>query len=932
MGPRFSRFVLALAALVAAAAPAAASERYDPRLRFRTISTPHFDIHFHQGEESDARRLASIAEQVRREMEPALGLPNGRVQVILVDQHDSPNGWATPFPYNVIEVTAAAPRGGSLIGNTRDWLRLVFVHEYTHVLHLDRSRGLFAAGRRIFGRHPFALPNIFTPPWQIEGIATHYESAVTGEGRVPSGDFRLILDRAAGRERFASLDRASSDRVDWPSGQTPYLYGAYFHAFLAETYGDASLARLADATAKRPPYLGSRAYRQVFGKSLGALWTDFESATRASLKTHPSSATRLTRHGFVVSSPAYASGGRLFYAAAGPHGFPSLRELRGDGTSHEVTTRVGGGRIGVSGDVVVFDQLEFVRSVGLQSDLYEADTTSGAVRRSTRALRASDPDVTADGATLAFVIQAADRRVLATMPRAPGASPRHLVSAPGTHFASPRWSPDGRMLAAERRLQGGASEIVLVDPATAEVRVISGGDARSIDPSWTPDGRAVLFASAREGDVFAIHLFDLATGERRRLLDGPPARSPVLSPDGTTLVFVGDTAEGYDLFSLPWGQAAWAPVAAAPASAASPPPAPEPDGPAGAVSGYRPWPLLLPRFWTPIVEPDGDELTVGAATAGADALGRHAYAAGAAWAGRARPDWYAVYSYDRWRPTLVVSASDDTDPWRAGTVRTREIDAGLSLRFRTTRRTQALFAAAHAADDRFECGTCEPDARVTVRRHAARGGWTFNSSRLYGYSISREHGASLAAAVEWAPRAFGSTGDSRAVVADARAFLPAPLRHGVIALRAAAAASWGDDEAARVFGAGGPGRDAGGISFDRDAIGTIRGFDVDDAAGRRAVVVNADFRIPLAWVERGAGTWPVFARSFHGALFADGGAAWTDRLTRDGVRVSAGAELSADLVVGYVLPLTVTAGAAWRYDAALSAGSGALFARVGRAF
>lgn len=931
MGPRIPRLVLALAVLVAAVLPAAASERYDPRLRFRTISTPHFDIHFHQGEEGQARRLASIAEQVRREMAPTLGLPNGRVQVILVDQHDSPNGWATPFPYNVIELTAAAPRGGSLIGNTTDWLRLVFVHEYTHVLHLDRSRGLFAAGRRVFGRHPLALPNIFTPPWQIEGIATHYESAITGEGRVPSGDFRLILERAAGGRRFASLDRASSDRVDWPSGHTPYLYGAYFHAFLAETYGDASLARLADATAARPPYLGSRAYRQVFGKSLGALWTDFESATRASAKTQPSAAARLTRHGFVVSSPAYSSGGRLFYAAADPHGFPSLRELRGDGTSREVTTRVGGGRIGVSGEVVVFDQLEYVRSVGLQSDLYEVATTSGAVRRLSRELRAADPDVTADGTTLAFVIQAADRRMLVTMPRTPGASPRHLVSAPGTHFASPRWSPDGRMLAAERRLQGGASEIVLVDPATSEVRAIPGGDARSIDPSWTPDGRAVLFASARDGEAFAVHRFDLATGERLRLDAGRPARSPVLSPDGTTLVFVGDTAEGYDLFSLPWERAAWAPAAGAPSPDASQPAAGF-DGFVGTTAGYRPWPLLLPRFWTPIVEPDGDELAIGAATAGADALGRHAYAAGAAWSGRARPDWYAVYSYDRWRPTLVVSASDDTDPWRAGTVRTREVDAGLSLRFRTTRRTQMLFAAAHAADDRFECGGCGPDADVTVRRHAARGGWTFDSSRLYGYSISREHGASLAAAVEWAPRAFGSSGDSRAVVADARAFLPAPLRHGVVALRAAAAASWGDDEAARVFGAGGAGREAVGISFDRDAIGTVRGFDVDEVAGRRAVVVNADYRIPLAWVERGAGTWPVFARSLHGALFADGGAAWTERLTRDGVRVSAGAELSADLVVGYVLPLTVTAGAAWRYDPARSAGSGALFARVGRAF
>ena len=36
MGPRIPRLVLALAVLVAAVLPAAASERYDPRLRFRS--------------------------------------------------------------------------------------------------------------------------------------------------------------------------------------------------------------------------------------------------------------------------------------------------------------------------------------------------------------------------------------------------------------------------------------------------------------------------------------------------------------------------------------------------------------------------------------------------------------------------------------------------------------------------------------------------------------------------------------------------------------------------------------------------------------------------------------------------------------------------------------------------------------------------------
>src|SRR5262249_57545542 len=58
--------VLGVAALgIVAASTATASNRYDPRLRFRTIRTAHFDIHAHQGEEALAIRLAVIAEPVR---------------------------------------------------------------------------------------------------------------------------------------------------------------------------------------------------------------------------------------------------------------------------------------------------------------------------------------------------------------------------------------------------------------------------------------------------------------------------------------------------------------------------------------------------------------------------------------------------------------------------------------------------------------------------------------------------------------------------------------------------------------------------------------------------------------------------------------------------------------------------------------------------
>ena len=137
---------------------AGAATRYDPRLRFSTISTPRFDIHFHQREEALARRLAALVEAAAAEVDRSVGAAVGRVQVILVDQNDVSNGWATPLPYNTIEISAAPPPAESIIGNTSDWLRLVFVHEYTHIAHLSRAGGWINGLRRGFGRMPLAVP------------------------------------------------------------------------------------------------------------------------------------------------------------------------------------------------------------------------------------------------------------------------------------------------------------------------------------------------------------------------------------------------------------------------------------------------------------------------------------------------------------------------------------------------------------------------------------------------------------------------------------------------------------------------------------------------------------------------------------------------------------------------------------------------------
>jgi hypothetical protein len=113
----------------------------------------------------------------------------------------------------------------------------------------------------------------------------------------------------------------------------------------------------------------------------------------------------------------------------------------------------------------------------------------------------------------------------------------------------------------------------------------------------------------------------------------------------------------------------------------------------------------------------------------------------------------------------------------------------------------------------------------------------------------------------------------------------------------------------------------------------MRGFAPNQFAGTHVALVNADYRFPLARPQRGIGTWPLFLRTIHAAVFADAGHAWTRTFRAHDLKTAAGGEMSIDIVAGHYLPLTATIGAAWGRDGSHTASGGAIaYFRIGRAF
>src|SRR5512145_2632435 len=103
---RFAALLLA-ALLLASAWPVAAAV-YPPHLRFRSLVGPRITVHYHDGLEPMARRTASLATALLEVHEARYGVHLPRIQLVLADVTDEPNGFSSPQPYPLIQIRAAA--------------------------------------------------------------------------------------------------------------------------------------------------------------------------------------------------------------------------------------------------------------------------------------------------------------------------------------------------------------------------------------------------------------------------------------------------------------------------------------------------------------------------------------------------------------------------------------------------------------------------------------------------------------------------------------------------------------------------------------------------------------------------------------------------------------------------------------------------------
>lgn len=917
--------------------PAWAGISHDPALTWRTLHSPHFRLHYHDGLEPQARQAIVIAEKVHDKLNMWFKWqPREPVDMVITDEIDYANGFTTPFPANHIELWVTPFDDG--LFDFSAWLESLITHEYVHLLHLDAVDGPPETLRDIFGRHPFSFPAIFQPNWVVEGIATYVETDVArGVGRGQASYFDMLM-RAEVTRGIRSIRQANQPTVQWPGGTVSYLYGVEFMKFVAEKYGDDKLREwITRYRAYLIPWRVSNNMNRVFGKPVKTIWDEFSAWLGERYRVQNEriatagviEGDRLSEAGYNTSWTRTLPDGTVYFVRDDGHSHARLMRIKPGTRKVETLIEVGSdARIDAHPDAgVVIAQAEFHRNANVRFDLYRYDPARNDLTRLTHQSRYRFAAWTPDGKNLVATRHEAGQFRLDLL-TAEGALVRTLwqgtqgeivstlhVSPTAPKVVSTLWTQAEGWQLAEFSLTDGNWTLLTHDTATP------------LHPTYTPDGNAIIFSADYDG-VFNVNRYDPRDGRVHKLTNvRGGAFYPGVTRDGM-LNYLGYLHTGYDVYRVP-------------AIATAPPEATRVTGSSGKSNGwgaeiaavsvtptdYSPVNTGWPTYWQPILGIGNDFVYFGAATGGSDALRRHYWALSAAYEFTHSAGAGAFsYLFDGWFPVFAINASRDVVPEYDDEgdtllqLRSSELwSATMSLPWiQREWRAFAHFGVAGTREYDIETHHSvfgEPEEVDRVGGVAL----SLDTTAAYPLGISRTDGRVVSLAWE-SSDVFNSDYTGQAVTVDWREYLGL---FGDFVLTGRIAAGRGDD-GIRPYTLGGvftsdellaePGI-TGMAPFNRREF-ILRGYKdgLPQLTGTDMQLFSGELRFPVVRVERGWMAPPLGLDHIRGKGFYDIGAAWSKGSGDKEYYAGIGTEATFALVIGYRIPLDVTIGFARGLD------------------
>jgi len=548
--------------------------RYDPRLEWQVLESPHFSVYFSKlqnNEQNDedfsynneqlAQQIAYIAEETYHQVNTQLGSPNKhhhlqKIAIIMEDFSDYALGFASSFPHRVIRLSLTAPTAKSFDMKFKSWLKMVIAHEYTHIAHFEMTSGPTTALRALFGQ--ILTPNALQPMWSIEGLAVYNETKFTAGGRGIDVRYDMYLRMAALGDKFNTLDQISGYYLtSWPGSTAPYIYGQSLIHFIAQRYGEDKVIALSEVFCKYP-YLGfNYSLKRTMGLDLDELYQNWKDNLKekyqlqaqkilSQKKLTPSQ--QLTKYNYWVDYPRWIStsdGDKIAVRVSTPHSYPSIQII--DPLSHSLPFtprstknqtqplikraygRDSSFNISTDSNKIIYSKLDNYEQFYKFYDLYLFDLKTEKETRLSEGLRARDPDWSPDPN---------NPQIVAVINQS-GTNNLSLINLHSSNSSINENQP-------------------IYKPITKEdiIYLTDFRDGTQLyQPSWSPDGRMIALSIWHKGyqDIYILNLdpsnIDNSTFQPI-FQDKSIDLSPYWSPDGKHLFFSSDRTGIYNIFAF----------------------------------------------------------------------------------------------------------------------------------------------------------------------------------------------------------------------------------------------------------------------------------------------------------------------------------------------------------------------------------------------
>jgi len=566
-----------------------------PELKWQTIETEHYSVHFHEGAERTARILAGIAEEIYRPITELYDYkPDGKVHWIVRDHDDYSNGGT--YYYDNKIVVWATPLDFELRG-THHWLYDVVTHEFTHLVQLGASRKgprwLPGVYFQFIGyedeRRPdvlYGYPNrigswpvtgTVVPMWFAEGTA-QFQTRGLGHDWWDTHRDMMIRVRALDGS-LLTLNQMEVFGKNTLGSELVYCQGYALTRYIADKYGDDKLNALSAALRGAFTWDFDRACRKALGISERQLYENWRRDIAADYlqRTEQIRANTVTGkvirdEGFANLSPVFSPDGKriAFLSNKGKDYLSLSKVVIYDVEEDSLYDTKCPARSPVNwspdGKYFVYARQKGPNRQGSHfEDLYLWDIDSEKEIRLTKDARLTAPAFSPDGRKLVAVHNRDGNQnlVLVELPKeypplippASGGGKKDLtkqtVWRPLTQFGDgrqifrPQFSPDGRAIAcATSDLSG--RDIYRYDLLSQKWLPLLATESDERDAVFSPDSRWMYYASDRSG-IYNLYRVFLDGGEPEALtnvLGG--AFHPSLSSDGK-MAYAEFTNKGYEV-------------------------------------------------------------------------------------------------------------------------------------------------------------------------------------------------------------------------------------------------------------------------------------------------------------------------------------------------------------------------------------------------